>query len=222
MSATDDRRAAPRLTADDRPPRQRVEPRATYRVQLQAGFTFDDAASVAGYLRCLGISHMYLSPVLAATPGSTHGYDVVDPTTVSAALGGAEGHQRLQAALGEAGLGQLLDIVPNHMAVSGRANRWWWDVLENGPASLYATYFDVDWDPPESKLRNIVLLPILGDHYGRELEAGHIRLEREGGAFVVRYYDDAAPISPRTVDELLFAAATRLPEPTAGGASDPP
>ena len=197
--------------------RARVEPRATYRVQLHAGFTFDDAASVAGYLSCLGISHLYLSPVLAATPGSTHGYDVVDPTTISAELGGAEGHERLQAALGEAGIGQLVDIVPNHMAVSGRDNRWWWDVLENGPASQYATYFDVDWDPPESKLRNVVLLPILGDHYGRELEAGQLRLEREGGAFVVRYYDDAAPISPRTLGDLLFAAATRLPEPTVNG-----
>ncbi|MCL2394486.1 MAG: alpha-amylase family glycosyl hydrolase [Acidimicrobiaceae bacterium] len=161
--------------------RARVEPRATYRVQLHAGFTFDDAASVAGYLSCLGISHLYLSPVLAATPGSTHGYDVVDPTTISAELGGAEGHERLQAALGEAGIGQLVDIVPNHMAVSGRDNRWWWDVLENGPASQYATYFDVDWDPPESKLRNVVLLPILGDHYGRELEAGQLRLERGVG-----------------------------------------
>jgi (1->4)-alpha-D-glucan 1-alpha-D-glucosylmutase len=196
---------------DPDPPRERVEPRATYRVQLHAGFTFDDAASLAGYLRCLGVSHLYLSPVLAAAPGSTHGYDVVDPTSLNADLGGAEGHDRLQAALGEAGIGQLLDIVPNHMAVSGRANRWWWDVLENGPASQYATYFDVDWDPPESKLRNIVLLPILGDHYGRELEDGHLRLEREEGAFVVRYHDHAAPISPRTLDELLFAAAIRLP-----------
>jgi (1->4)-alpha-D-glucan 1-alpha-D-glucosylmutase len=191
-----------------------VARRATYRLQLHAGFTFDDAAAVADYLSSLGVSHLYLSPVLQAAPGSTHGYDVVDPTRVSSALGGAEGHERLQAALGAAGLGQLLDIVPNHMAVSGRENAWWWDVLENGPASQYATYFDVDWDPPEHKLRNIVLLPVLGDHYGRELEAGHLQVEREGGGFVLRYHDHAAPISPRTVDTLLADAATRLPDGT--------
>jgi (1->4)-alpha-D-glucan 1-alpha-D-glucosylmutase len=183
-------------------------------VQLHGEFTFDDAAGVADYVSRLGVSHLYLSPVLQAAPGSTHGYDVVDPTRVSAALGGAEGHERLQAALGTAGLGQLLDIVPNHMAVSGRENAWWWDVLENGPASQYATYFDVDWDPPEHKLRNIVLLPVLGDHYGRELEAGHLQVEREGGGFVLRYHEHAAPISPRTIEPLLAVAATRLPDGT--------
>jgi (1->4)-alpha-D-glucan 1-alpha-D-glucosylmutase len=200
------------VTAGEVAAGERVVPRATYRVQLHGGFTFDDAAAVADYLSRLGASHLYLSPVLQATPGSRHGYDVVDPTRVSAELGGADGHDRLQAALGSAGLGQLLDIVPNHMAVSGRDNRWWWDVLENGPASQYATYFDVDWDPPDHRLRNIVLLPVLGDQYGRELEAGHLQVEREGGGFVVRYHEHAAPISPRTVDELLIAAATRLPD----------
>jgi (1->4)-alpha-D-glucan 1-alpha-D-glucosylmutase len=198
------------------------DPRATYRVQLHAGFTFDDAASVAGYLRRLGVSHLYLSPVLQATPGSTHGYDVVDPGRVSADLGGEAGHERLQQALGAAGLGQLLDIVPNHMAVGGRDNVWWWDVLENGPASQYATFFDVDWDPPESKLRNTILLPVLGDHYGRELEAGHLQVEREGGGFVLRYHEHAAPIAPRTLDGLLTAAAARLPsdDEERGAASD--
>ncbi len=192
-------------------------PRATYRVQLHAGFTFDDAATVSGYLQRLGISHLYLSPVLQASPGSTHGYDVVDPTQVSVELGGGEGHARLQQALAAAGLGQLLDIVPNHMAVGGRDNVWWWDVLENGPASQYAAYFDVDWDPPQSKLRNTVLLPVLGDHYGRELEAGNLRVEREGGGFVLRYHDHVAPISPRTLDELLVGAARRLPDDDADG-----
>jgi (1->4)-alpha-D-glucan 1-alpha-D-glucosylmutase len=187
-------------------------------VQLRPGFGFDQVAAVAEYLRDLGVSHLYASPYLQAAAGSTHGYDVVDPTHVNRELGGAEGHARMGAALGAAGLGQILDVVPNHMAITGRENTWWWDVLENGPSSVYASYFDVDWDPPESKLRNMVLLPILGDHYGRVLEAGEIRLQREGGGFVVCYHDHAAPIAPRSLDTLLAAAATRLPDSTRPGA----
>ncbi|HEV2239436.1 MAG TPA: alpha-amylase family glycosyl hydrolase, partial [Streptosporangiaceae bacterium] len=122
---------------------------ATYRVQLHAGFTFDDAAAIADYLAELGVSHLYCSPYLQAAAGSTHGYDVVDHGRLNAELGGAEGHRRLAERLAGAGLGQVLDIVPNHMALAGRANAWWWDVLENGPSSVYASYFDIDWDPPQ-------------------------------------------------------------------------
>ena len=122
--------------------------RATYRLQLHAGFNFSDAAAITGYLAELGVSHVYLSPVLQAAKGSTHGYDVVDPSAVNEELGGEQGHLELQKALGEAGLGQILDVVPNHMAVASRDNRWWWDVLENGPSSVYAGYFDVDWGAP--------------------------------------------------------------------------
>ncbi|MGH9095565.1 MAG: malto-oligosyltrehalose synthase, partial [Acidimicrobiales bacterium] len=190
--------------------------RATYRLQMHAGFTFADAAAVTAYLGRLGVSHLYLSPILQAAPGSTHGYDVVDPTRVNRELGGDDGYRRLQDAAAASGLGQLLDVVPNHMAITGRDNAWWWDVLENGPASPYASYFDVDWDPPESKLRNLVLLPILGDHYGRELEAGRLQVEREGGAFVLHYYGHLAPLAPRSLDELLAAAARRLPEDVEG------
>jgi (1->4)-alpha-D-glucan 1-alpha-D-glucosylmutase len=139
--------------------------RATYRIQLHRGFAFADAAAITDYLAELGISHLYCSPYLQAAPGSTHGYDVVNPRQVNQELGGASGHARLCAALEEVGLKQVLDIVPNHMAIAGRENPWWWDVLENGPSSRYAGYFDVDWDPPEAKLRNTVLLPVLGDHY---------------------------------------------------------
>ncbi len=188
-----------------------AEPRATYRLQMHAGFTFADAAAVADYLGRLGVSHLYLSPILQAATGSTHGYDVVDPTRVNRELGGDDGHRQLQAAAAAAGLGQLLDVVPNHMAIGGRDNAWWWDVLENGPSSLYATYFDVDWDPPQSKLRNVVLLPILGDHYGRELEAGRFRVAREEGGFVLHYFDHVVPLAPRALDDVLAAAATRLP-----------
>ncbi|HEY7512560.1 MAG TPA: malto-oligosyltrehalose synthase, partial [Vicinamibacteria bacterium] len=109
-------------------------------------------------------------------------------------------------ALGRAGLGQVLDVVPNHMAITPE-NQWWWDVLENGPSSRYAAYFDVEWDPPESKLRNTVLVPVLGDHYGRVLEAGELQVERHGGAFVVRYHDHVWPAAPRSVDDVLSRAA---------------
>ncbi|MDQ2726840.1 MAG: malto-oligosyltrehalose synthase [Actinomycetota bacterium] len=182
---------------------------------MRADFGFGHAEALVDYLAGLGVSHLYLSPILQAAPGSTHGYDVVDPTRVNAELGGSEGYARLCATASAAGLRQLVDVVPNHMAITGRDNHWWWDVLENGPASVYASHFDVDWDPPESKLRNVVLLPILGDHYGRELEAGNLRLEREGGSFVLRYYDHAAPIAPRTLDAILEGAVARLGSVTA-------
>jgi (1->4)-alpha-D-glucan 1-alpha-D-glucosylmutase len=181
---------------------------ATYRVQLHPGFTFDDAAGLADYLAALGVSHLYLSPILQAAPGSTHGYDVVDPGRVSEALGGEAAYDRLSRVLADRGLGQLLDVVPNHMAVAGRDNRWWWDVLENGPASRYADYFDIDWDPPEAKLRHTVLVPILGDHYGRVLEAGDLRLVRAGGGLLVRYHEHEMPVAPGAVAELLARAAT--------------
>jgi (1->4)-alpha-D-glucan 1-alpha-D-glucosylmutase len=182
-------------------------PRATYRLQLRPGFGFDQAASIADYLAGLGVSHLYASPYLQASPGSTHGYDVVDPSRVNHELGGEEAHERFCAALREAGLGQVLDIVPNHMAITGPENRWWADVLRNGPASAFAAYFDVDWDPPESKLRDMVLMPILGDHYGRVLEAGEIRLEHEGGVFGIRYDGHRLPVAPRSIAEPLTRAA---------------
>jgi (1->4)-alpha-D-glucan 1-alpha-D-glucosylmutase len=182
---------------------------ATYRVQLHAGFTFDDAAAIAGYLAELGVSHLYCSPILQAAPGSTHGYDVVDHGRLNGELGGAAGYRRLARRLAETGLGQVLDIVPNHMALAGRANAWWWDVLENGPSSVYAGHFDIDWDPPQRKLAATVLMPVLGDQFGRVLEAGELVLERQGGSFTIRYYDHEAPISPRTLGGLLMKAAAK-------------
>jgi len=176
---------------------------------LAPTFDFDAAVAVAPYLYDLGVSHLYASPYLQAAAGSTHGYDVVDHQRVNVELGGEEGHRRMCAALDRVGLGQVLDIVPNHMAITGRENSWWWDVLENGPSSVYASYFDVDWDPPESKLRNTVLLPILGDHYGRVLEAGDLGLERHGGSFTFTYFDHAVPVGPRSLDDLLAGAAAR-------------
>ena len=139
-------------------------PTSTYRLQLHANFTFDDAADAAAYLRALGISHVYCSPYLQAAPGSMHGYDVVDHQRVNEELGGEEGHQRFCARLAELELGQVLDIVPNHMA-TGPRNQNWWDVLENGPSSRFATWFDIDWHSSEVKLQNKVLIPVLGDQY---------------------------------------------------------
>jgi (1->4)-alpha-D-glucan 1-alpha-D-glucosylmutase len=184
-------------------------PRATYRVQFHRGFTFDDAVNIAGYLADLGISHLYSSPYLQAAPGSAHGYDVIDHGRVNEELGGVEGHTRLCFTLARHGLGQILDVVPNHMAIAARGNAWWWDVLENGPSSRYASYFDVDWDPPESRLRNTVLIPVLGEHYGRALEAGELRLHREGAVFTVTYHEHAFPVAPPSLDEPLGTAAAR-------------
>ncbi|MES1242602.1 MAG: malto-oligosyltrehalose synthase [Acidobacteriota bacterium] len=188
-------------------------PRATYRVQLRPGFGFDEAAALAPYLAALGVSHLYCSPYLQAARGSAHGYDVTDPTRVNEELGGAEGHERLCRALAEHGLGQVLDVVPNHMAIDPKkgepGNLWWWDVLENGPSSRYAAYFDVDWDPPQERFRNLVVLPILGDHYGRVLEAGELKLVRRGGGFEIHYFDHRMPVSPRSLDSLLAEAAGR-------------
>lgn len=188
-------------------------PLSTYRVQLRPEFGFDDAAAIAGYLADLGISHLYSSPYLQAARGSAHGYDVVDPTRVNEELGGEEAHARLCRTLGEKGLGQVLDIVPNHMAITERGNTWWWDVLENGPSSRYAAYFDVDWNPPQARLRDTVLLPILGDHYGRVLENGELELARRGGKFEIHYHEHRMPVAPRSLDTLIAEAARRCGSP---------
>ena len=183
------------------------EPIATYRLQLRPGFGFDQAAALVPYLAGLGISHVYSSPCLQAAANSNHGYDVVDPTQVNRDLGGAEVHARYCRALEQAGLGQMLDIVPNHMAIVGRQNPWWWDVLENGPSSRYAIYFDVDWDASPERWPNKVLLPVLADHYGRVLEAGELRLEREESLFALRYQEHVFPVDPSSLPELLARPA---------------
>src|SRR5437899_8872662 len=165
--------------------------RATYRVQLTPRFGFDRAASIVDYLERLGVSHLYCSPYLQAAPGSEHGYDVVDHSRVNEELGGEEGHARLCRKLAEHGLGQVLDVVPNHMAISGRGNHWWWDVLENGTSSRSASYFDVSWDPPERKLKNRILVPVLGHHYGRVLDEQQPLMGRMGPSHVISYHANA-------------------------------
>jgi (1->4)-alpha-D-glucan 1-alpha-D-glucosylmutase len=198
----------------------RADPGATYRLQLNPAFGFDDGAAVAPYLEALGVTHVYASPYLRAMPGSAHGYDVVDPRQVNPELGGAEGHARFCEALGTHSLGQILDVVPNHMAIGGIENPWWWDVLENGPASRYADVFDVDWAHPEPHLRERVLLPVLEDHYGRVLEAGDLRLAWDGQRFTIRYHEHRFPVAPPTLDALLTLAASRADSDELGFLAD--
>jgi (1->4)-alpha-D-glucan 1-alpha-D-glucosylmutase len=171
-------------------------PRATYRVQLHADFGFDAAAALADYLAELGVSHLYASPYLQAAPGSQHGYDIVDHGKVNGELGGARAHARMCEALAQHGLSQVLDMVPNHMAVGVAENVWWWDVLEHGAQSRFARYFDVDWDADGD---DRVLLPILGERYFDALEAGLIRLTLDGEQVRVRYRDHVLPAAPRSI-----------------------
>jgi (1->4)-alpha-D-glucan 1-alpha-D-glucosylmutase len=177
-------------------------PASTYRLQLHAAFGFEDAARVVPYLCALGVSDLYLSPILEAAPGSTHGYDVVDHARLAPELGGEEGFSRLATACAERGMGILVDFVPNHMGIGPR-NAWWMDVLENGPSSVYASAFDVEWEPLKTELGHKVLVPLLGDQFGKVLERGELELARDGGALVVRYWDHVFPVAPRSVPQVL-------------------
>ena len=172
-------------------------PRATMRLQMHRDFTFADAAALVPYLVSLEISHVYSSPILKARPGSIHGYDVVDPTTVNPELGGESGFRSFVKVLRAAGLGLVVDIVPNHMAVGGTDNPWWTELLRHGRASRYAQFFDVDWETDDIDLRGKVLAPFLGRPYGEALDAGDIRLAQSPiGEPVVRYFDSEFPIDP--------------------------
>ncbi len=171
---------------------------ATYRLQLRPEFTFDDAAAVVPYLADLGATHLYLSPILQAAPGSAHGYDVVDHSRVSAELGGDDGLDRLVAAAHGAGLGIVVDVVPNHVAIPtpARLNPVLWSVLRDGPAAPEARWFDVDWSVEHRAL----LVPVLGDQIGRVLSRGEIALDRSGDEPLVRYHDHVFPVRPGTED----------------------
>ncbi len=174
-------------------------PRATYRLQLHAGFGFDAVAARAPYLAALGISHAYLSPYLKARPGSTHGYDIVDHGELNPELGDEAAFTRLHRALERERLGQLLDFVPNHMGVGGADNPLWLDVLEWGVDAVHAGWFDIEWDTQRRYLHNKLLVPLLGDHYGIELERGALELrfdEQEGSFAVWAYGTHKLPISP--------------------------
>ena len=189
-------------------------PLSTYRIQLTPSFNFYHASRMCGYLKELGISHLYLSPCLAAVKGSRHGYDIVDPSRVNSELGGQEGFDALCRALRESGLGLVLDIVPNHMAIGARANRWWWDVLANGRSSRYAGHFDIRWDSPVTSLRNKVLVPILRDEFERCLKAREIHLRRQGEDIHVVYFDHELPVSAESLMELQRLAGAAAGSPS--------
>ncbi|MEA2638153.1 MAG: (1-_4)-alpha-D-glucan 1-alpha-D-glucosylmutase, partial [Chloroflexota bacterium] len=171
----------------------RAQARATYRVQMRAEFDFAAAAEIVPYLHQLGVSHLYCSPYMQAAPHSTHGYDVVDPTKVSSELGGERGLRVLDRALREARMGQLLDIVPNHMCVADRGNRWWWDVLRTGRQSPYAAMFDIDWDAPA--LRGRVLLPVLRDPLTDVLERAALQVVDGNDGFELYYCGTRFPLA---------------------------
>lgn len=185
-----------------------TELRATLRLQLHAGFTLDDARAQVPYFARLGVSHLYLSPVLQARAGSTHGYDVVDPTRVNPELGGEPALERLVAALREHHMGLILDLVPNHMAVGGGDNPWWLDVLEWGRASPYAQFFDIQWQSHDPLLRGQLLIPFLRSDYAEVLAAGEVRLHYDGssGALYAQHFDHRFPLWPATYGEVLRRA----------------
>jgi (1->4)-alpha-D-glucan 1-alpha-D-glucosylmutase len=185
-------------------------PQSTYRIQFNAEFGFADAVAVVPYLARLGVGDIYASPSLTARPGSPHGYDVADPSRVSRELGGARGLIELSQTLRAHSMGLLLDIVPNHMAAS-TDNPWWADLLEHGRQSQYAHFFDIDWEPTAGAgaVHEKILLPVLGQVYGAELESGQITLDAEEDGFVVRYHDLTLPVSPRSWPRIRDAGSTR-------------
>ncbi|EPM44457.1 malto-oligosyltrehalose synthase [Pseudomonas syringae] len=181
--------------------------RATQRLQFHKDFTLDDAVPLVPYFASLGISHIYASPLLKARAGSMHGYDVVDPTVINPELGGEPALLRLVSTLREHGMGLILDIVSNHMAVGGADNPWWLDLLEWGRRSPYADFFDIQWNSPDPLLEGQLLLPFLSSDYGTVLQAGEIplRFDAERGAFYIEHYQHHFPICPLTYDLLLQA-----------------
>jgi maltooligosyltrehalose synthase len=176
-------------------------PTATYRLQFNAGFTFEDATGLVDYLGALGISHCYASNYLKAVPGSTHGYDVADPTQLNPEIGDERAYASWVATLRTHGMGHIIDLVPNHMGIARSANPWWQDVLENGESSRFAAVFDIDWQPLKTELETQGAAAVLGDTYGAVLERQEIRLEYDQGSF--------GPATSTSGSRLRLAPTTR-------------
>jgi (1->4)-alpha-D-glucan 1-alpha-D-glucosylmutase len=185
-------------------------PLATYRFQLNRSFRFRDAASLVPYLQALGISDLYASPYLRARSGSLHGYDISNHNELNPEIGFRDDHEEMTDALRERGMGHLIDIVPNHMGIGESGNRWWMDVLENGPSSPFAKFFDIDWHPLKRELDGKVLLPVLGDQFGDVLERGELKLVYEEGRFRIEYFENEFPVAPRSTAAVLRAALELL------------
>ena len=179
------------------------EPVSTYRLQFRRGFGFSEAHDIVAYLAQLGVTDCYSSPQLAAKPGSTHGYDICDHNILNSELGSEEEYRKFTDALSAHDMGQVLDIVPNHMSADPEANPWWRDVLENGPSSRFADFFDIDWTPVKAELNDKVLLPVLGDQYGQVLERGELQLHYRAGELSLQYFNANFPINPRQAPIVL-------------------
>lgn len=199
-------------SSHDRRKRQSLQiPSAFYRLQLHKGFAFQQAIEIIPYLKGLGISHCYVSPFLMARPGSLHGYDIINHASLNPEIGSREDFEKFIAALEQHQIALLLDIVPNHMGI-GSDNQWWMDVLENGETSLYADFFDINWQPQQSDMAGRVLLPVLGDHYGKILESSRLALHfyENSGSFTIQYYEHRFPVDPKTYAAILNHDLKRL------------
>jgi (1->4)-alpha-D-glucan 1-alpha-D-glucosylmutase len=194
------------------------KPLSTYRIQFHKGFGFDQARKLVSYLHELGISHLYASPFLEARAGSMHGYDIINHERLNPEIGNEDELRALVRELNAHGMSIVLDIVPNHMGVSTNTP-WWRDVLQHGRASQYASFFDIDWNPLKPELHNKLLLPVLGDQYGDELEQGRLQIANKAGELVLQYCDHDFPIDPQTLP-LIFEALGPLGGQNNGSASD--
>lgn len=192
------------------PPRPRYVPVSTYRLQVHQRFSLDEAAAVVPYLSRLGIGACYTSPYFTAVAGSSHGYDVCNHNEINPELGGEEAHRRFIDAVGAHQLGHIVDFVPNHMGIGSGGNAWWTDVLENGPSSPSAKFFDIDWAPMKAELHAKLLLPILGDQYGHVLERGELQLDFRDGGLLLRYFEHQLPVNPRQAPRIYRDAAEPL------------
>ena len=184
-------------------------PTSTYRLQVHREFPLTAARDIVPYLARLGVSDVYTSPYFTAEPGSTHGYDISNHNEINPEVGGVEAHEAFTSAIATHGLGHIVDFVPNHMGI-GTGNPWWRDVLENGPSAATAGFFDVDWTPVKPELHGKLLLPILGDQYGRVLERGELQLVFRDGALFLRYFEQELPIYPREAPQVYRTAVEPL------------
>src|SRR6058998_3315339 len=194
------------MTKEERP---RI-PISTYRLQFNRWFTFSQARAIVPYLHALGVTDAYASPYFQASPYSLHGYDITDHNKLNEAIGSRADHDAWAAELRAHSMGQILDFVPNHVGIADSRNQWWMDVLENGPSSRYAPYFDIDWQPRKFDLRDKVLLPILSDQYGRVLERSELQVRFEEGTFYLLYGERRLPIAPGTYRYVLEIALQNL------------
>ncbi|MGH9372680.1 MAG: malto-oligosyltrehalose synthase, partial [Vicinamibacterales bacterium] len=190
--------------------RPRYVPLSTYRLQVHSGFPLGAARDVTGYLARLGIDAVYTSPYFTASPGSPHGYDVCNHNEINPELGGVPAHAEFIAAVKAHGMGHVVDFVPNHMGIGTGANAWWNDLLENGPSSPAAKFFDIDWTPVKEELHAKLLLPILGNQYGHVLEHGELQLAFRDGALGLTYVEHELPINPRQAPRVYRIAVDRV------------